>query len=160
MSGAESLFVFTQDQGRVILIDGHQSDDCFVNLVFVFAPPRLAHPGVSGFKASFNNCKGGQHIRNRGSDHTGQHNYTCHDTFFAAVVGAERTCIAAVTVPLPLGLSRKLPAAKSSHRYGDSVHCIHGNNSHDSLLHTVVADGSAVMVRSSIGKKIRNDQRS
>lgn len=117
-------------------------------------PPRFR------FRGFFNNCKGGQHIRNRGSDHTGQHNYTCHDTFFAAVEGVERTCIAAVTVPLPLGLSRKLPAAKSSHRYGDSVHCIHGNNSHDCLLHTVVADGSALMVHSSIGKKIRNDRRS
>lgn len=110
---------------------------------------------VSSF---FNNCKGGQHIRNRDSDHTGQHNYRCHGTSFAAVVEAER--IAVVRVPLPRGLFRKLPAAESSHRYGESLHCIHGNNSHDSLLHTVVADGSALMVHSSIVKKIRNDQRS
>lgn len=120
----------------------------------------IGDSGASGFKAFFNNCKGGQHIPNRGSDHTGQHNCKCPGTSFAAAVGAERTCIAAVTVPLPPRLSRKLPAAKSSHRYGDSVHCIHGNNIHDSLLHTVVADGSALMVHSSIGKKVRDDQRS
>jgi len=38
-----SLFVFlVHDQDRVIvLIDGHQSDDCLGDLVFVFAPARV-----------------------------------------------------------------------------------------------------------------------
>lgn len=115
------------------------------------------NPGASDFKTSFNHCKVGQHIRNRGSDHTGQHNCKCHGTSFAAVVGAERIRIAAVRVPLSPKLFRKLPAAQSSHHYGDRVY---GNNSHDDfLLNTVVADGSALMVHSSI-VKIRNDQRS
>ncbi len=192
MFGTENLVYFFLVQNRdraIVLIDGHQSDYCLGDLIFVFAPTRFGpyiymdanrastdffrcdtrgwrrrrpvpagetgwSPWCFWFQDFFNNCKGGQHIPNRGSDHTGQHNCTCHGTSFA-VVGAER--IAAVRVPLPPRLSRKLPAAKSSHRYGD---CVHGNNNHDFLLNTVVADGSALMAHSSIGKKVRNDQRS
>ena len=116
----------------------------------------IGDPGISGFKAFFNNCKAGQHIRSRGSDHTGQHDYRCHGTSSgAAVMEAEGIAARAPLLPRPC---RRLPAAKSSHCCDDMVQ---GNNIHDApLLNKVVTDGSIQMARSRIVADNRGDQRS
>ena len=116
----------------------------------------IGGPGFSGFKALFNNCKAGQHIRNRGSDHTGQHDYRYHDTSSGvAVMAAEGIAARAPLHPMPC---RQLPAVKSSHCYDDRVQ---RNNTHGiAHLNMVVTDDSAQMVRSRIVADNRGDQRS
>ena len=112
-------------------------------------------PDVSDLKGLFNHCKAGQHIRNRDSDHTDQHDCRCHDTSSGAAV-VEAGGIAARAPSLPRQC-RRLPAAKSSHCYDESIP---GDNIHDvSLLNTVGTDGSIGAARFRIVADSRGGQR-